>query len=205
MQFFRFYVMGDRTFDRRSFLRRTSAAGLVGFPTVESLQVGNQQKRTGQDDGGQGDDGEQDGAIKFMQAVLPAGFILDEKLIYRIIVVGDPIQPGERPPPLCFPEGEKQWTARGAVVVKPTETGVLEDKEIGAVNRTRVHLENPVEPGSVWRITGGSYCDGNARVTIHELPPQLSEYFSTEMLDLVEEVQQNDTAENGTVDESIKR
>lgn len=196
--------MGDRTFDRRSFLRRTSAVGLVGLSVAEGLQLGDRRSDTGQDGGAQGDDGEQDGAIKFMRAVLPAGSVLDANLLYRIIVVGGPIQPGERPPPICFPEGEEEWTARDAVVVKPTETGVFEDEEIGAVNRTRVHLEDPAEPGTVWRITDGSYCDGNARVTIHELPPQLSEYFSTEMLNLSEEFQQNDTAENAAVDEKLE-
>lgn len=187
----------ERTVDRRSFLRRASAAGLVG--------LGSAWPGSGRADGGRDDeDGQsfaqqQEGPIEYMQAVLPAGRILDADLVYRIIVVGGPIQPHERPPPLCFPEGEKAWTARGALVIKPTETsGIFGDEDIGAVNRTRIHLEDPAEPGSVWRISGGEYCDGNARVTIHELPPQLSEYFSKEMLEMIDRFQSNQTAGNAT-------
>lgn len=192
--------MGDGpTFDRRSFLRRASTAGLVGLSGLGGLR--SRVRGDGQDGGNGTDDGEQDGPIDYMQAVLPAGDILDAGLVYRIIVVGGPIQPHERPPPLCFPEGEEQWNARSALVVKPTETtGIFgEDDDIGEVNRNRIHLEEPVPIGSVYRIAGGEYCDGNARVTIHELPPSLSEYFSVDMLDLIERFESNETARNETV------
>lgn len=179
--------MDDRTVDRRSFLRRTGAAGLVGLSGVGSLQSPSRGAERDPEGAAERGGDQQQGAIEYMRAVLPTGPILSDDLVYRIVVVGGPIQPHERPPPLCFPEGDKQWHARGAAVVKPTETGLSGESDIGAVDRTRVHLEEPAEPGSVWRISGGEYCDGNARVTMHELPPDLSEYFSARMIDLTEE------------------
>lgn len=186
----------DRTFDRRSLLRRASAAGLLGLPGVGSLRA----RQDGNGDGEQDGDGEE-GPIDYFQAVLPAGEILEANLVYRIVVVGGQIRPGERPPPLCFPESEQQWRARSALVVKPTETtGIFgSDDDIGAVNRTRAHLEKPVEPGSVYRISGGEYCDGHALVTIHELPPRLSEHFSTDMRRTIEEFVANQTSDDATV------
>ncbi len=122
----------------------------------------------------------------------------------KIVIVGGPIQPGVRPPPLCFPQGVDQWFARDAVLVKPTETsGLFGDGDgLGAVERTRAHLERAVEPGTVYRVTGGEFCDGYVRVTVHELPPRLSEYFSVEMLDQLDESLRgvgNETAGNGTM------
>ena len=191
----------DSTFDRRSFLRWTSSAGLLGLAGVASSR--SRVRQTGGDEVAlQGDD---DG-ITYFQAVVPAGRLLDADLVYKILVVGGPIQPGQRPPPLCFPEGEEQWRARDAVVVDPTETsGVIGgDTTISAVDRSRAYLEQPVEPGSVFRITGGEFCDGHALLTIHELPPELSEYFSTRALDMIDGTLQgvangNETAGNGTV------
>lgn len=192
----------DRTVDRRSFLRGASTAGLVGLSGIGSARPFAGRDDSGLDDGDRSPDvAEQETSpIEYMRAVLPAGFILSESLVYRIVVVGGPIRPHERPPPLCFPAGEKDWTARAALVVKPTEeTGVFgADDDIGAINRTRVHLEEPAEPGSVWRISGGSYCDGNALTTIHELPPQISEYFSKDMIDAIERFEDNETAGNAT-------
>lgn len=180
--------------DRRSFLRRASSAGLVGLSGVGGL--GSHALQDGDGEGAndpEQDGNEQDGPINYFQAVLPVENILDADLVYRIVVVGGPILPHERPPPLCFPEGEEQWRARDALVVKPTEaTGISEDGEASAVNRSRVYLEQPVEPGTVYRITGGEYCDGHALVTVHELPPRLSEYFNAEMLDIIDQFQREE-------------
>lgn len=185
----------DRTFDRRSFLRRAGAVSLFGLSGLREGGLGDGRGsdgatgRTGRTDaerdGARRDDARQDGGIDFFRAVVPTGTILETKLVNKILVVGSPIQPGVRPPPLCFPEGVDQWYARDTLVVKPTETTGLfeEDEKIGAVNRTRAHLERPVESSTVYRITGGEYCDGHASVRVHELPPRLSEYFSKEMLD----------------------
>lgn len=214
----------DRTLDRRSFLGSASAAGLVGFAGLGSLRsrarqdgngglVGNQDGNGGegnQTGGGQGDGGEGD-EIDFFRAVIPSSDVLKPSLVNKIVVVGGPIQPGTRPPPLCFPQDVDQWRARDAVVVKPTETtGFFGGGDsLGAVQRTRAHLEYPVEPGTVYRVAGGEFCDGYARVTVHELPPRLSEYFSTEMLDQLDESLRgvgnatagNGTATNGTVED----
>ncbi|WP_435175984.1 hypothetical protein [Halorussus sp. AFM4] len=198
----------DRTVDRRSFLRGASAAGLVGVSGIGSLRSAAGRGDGGRDDAGDdrepGAIGQQQGAVDYMQAVLPAGRILDADLVYRILVVGGPIQPHERPPPLCFPEGEEQWRARNALVIKPTETtGIFGAEDIGGINTSRAYLERPVEPGSVWRIAGGRYCDGHALVTIHELPPELSEYFSKEMIDTIDQFTENQTAGNATEDDDI--
>jgi len=211
----------DRTLDRRSFLASASAAGLVGFAGLGSrgslARQNDGQGEGSQDDGGQGgggqgdsgqDDDGQDGGIDFFRAVVPSSDVLEPSLVNKIVVVGGPIQPGVRPPPLCFPQGVDQWFARDAVLVKPTETPGLfgEGDDIGAIERTRAHLERAVEPGTVYRVTGGEFCDGYVRVTVHELPPRLSEYFSVEMLDRLDdslwslgnETTENETTGNGT-------
>ncbi|UPV99005.1 hypothetical protein M0R88_10755 [Halorussus gelatinilyticus] len=194
----------DSTFDRRSFLRRASGAGLLGVSGLGGLRSRTRGResdgaRTAQDGTDGGDDTNEEGPINYLQAVLPRGDILDADLVYRIVVVGGPIQPGTRPPPLCFPETEDQWLARNALVVKPTQsTGIFGDDDIGEVNESRIHLESPVPVGAVYRIAGGEYCDGYAQVTIHELPPQLSEYFSKDMLDTIRTFEANETASTET-------
>ena len=194
----------DRTVDRRSFLRGASTAGLVGLSGVGGAWSPVGGNGGGQDDRTQDGGDQQQGPVEYMQAVLPAGSVLDADLVYRIVVVGGPSRPHERPPPLCFPEGEEQWRARDALVVKPTATtGIFGEEDIGGINRSRAYLEQPAEPGSVWRIAGGEYCDGHALVTMHELPPQLSEYFSTEMIDTIEQFARNQTAGNATEGDDI--
>lgn len=206
----------DRTLDRRSFLAGASAAGLAGFAGIgplrsrargdgegdESRTGGGTNGQTGRVQNGAGT-GEGDGGIETFRMVLPSRDILEGKPIYKIVVVGGPIQPGVRPPPVCFPQGVDQWFARDAVVVKPTETTGLfgGDDGIGAVNRSRAYLERRVEPGTVYRIAEGQYCDGYVRATVHELPPRLSEYFSLRMVENLEALLRgvgDEPAGNGT-------
>ncbi|WP_135851985.1 hypothetical protein [Halorussus salinus] len=200
----------DSTFDRRSFLRRASGAGLAGFSGLTGFGFRARGVDESETTGGLADadqrrdtseDRDQTGAIDYFEAVLPVGDVLRSDLLYRIVAVGDPIQPGVRPPPRCFPEEEKQWRARDALVVKPTETtGLFGDGDgIGAVNRTRVHLERPVEPRTLYRISGGEYCGDHATVTVHELPERLREYTEKErIVSFFEDSSNSETTGNGT-------
>lgn len=201
----------DSTFDRRSFLRRASGVGLAGFSGLNGF--GSRARGVaGSETTGESADGDrhrnargrqdQTGAIDYFKAVLPVGDVLRSDLLYRIVAVGDPIQPGVRPPPRCFPESEDQWRARDALVVKPTETtGLFGDGDgIGAVNRTRAHLERPVEPRTLYRISGGEYCGDHAVVTVHELPERLREYTEKDRItSFFEDSSSSETTGNGTV------
>ncbi|MFC4550540.1 hypothetical protein, partial [Halorussus sp. GCM10023401] len=151
---------------------------------------------------GAGAQGQENPALDYFQMIVPENELLEADYANRIVVAGEDLSPGQRPPPVCFAEDAPEtWRRQVAAVVDPTATSGLfgPEEEIGGIAQTWMYTEKRVEPGTAYRVSGGRACDGYVRLTVHPLPVGLNDYFSPEVLDRLNRTVANATDGNVTV------
>lgn len=171
--------------DRRGFLRRVgagalgvaaagSASGAGSATGAGSTSAADEPARKPTDDPRQ--TAEQDGGIDRFRMLLPAVGPVETAYVNVAVIAGDPIRPGERPPPTCVPEEMDRLRAHDAAIVELTELSWFggDANDVGEIVRARTYAPRRLPFGRAYRVVGGTHCDGYVRVTVHDLADELA-------------------------------
>lgn len=155
--------MGDDTrLDRRGFVRRVGAAvaGTLGVSHAGAARSAEAAAEQATDE-----------RITRFQMVLPVVEPLESTVVNVAVIPIRGIQPDERPPQECLPEGVDRLGGYEVAVVDLTESSLFggDGNAVGKIERTRAYSSRALLFGTAYRIVSAAPCDGYLRVIVHEL------------------------------------